>query len=134
MSMSNDELKAKLVGICGDECSSVTDEAVTFVGIAATGKKDSAERQECNFAFDVPTENLMLLAEMTKAPTFLAVAVRQMLTDARNKARQTLEGKGMPKYTAKVISALNMTSAFGDMAEEMVEALGYTMEQYDDAK
>lgn len=132
MLMQNDELLEKLQSICGDECDSVTDAIVTFSGIAATGKKGSVERKENTFAFEIPTENLMLLAE--NAPTFLAVAVRQMLTDARNKARQTLEGKGMPKYTAKVIGALSITQAFKGQAEELVEALGYTWEQYADAQ
>ena len=131
MPITNDELKAKLYKICGSECVSVDDENIGFAGIAATGKKNSPDRKECNFSFAIPTESLMLLAE--KAPDFLAVAVRQMITDSRNQARQTLEGKGMPKYTAKVIRSLNATSAFGGEAEEMVKALGFTMEQYNEA-
>ncbi len=132
MPMTNDELKAKLCEICGDECESVDDENVEFAGIAATGKKGSIERKECGFSFKIPTESLMLLAE--KTPDFLAVAVRQMITDARNQARQTLEGKGMPKYTMKVIRSLSMTLAFDGQVKEMVEALGFTMEQYNEAK
>ncbi len=130
--MTNDELKAKLCEICGDECESVDDENVEFAGIAATGKKGSLERKECGFSFKIPTESLMLLAE--KTPDFLAVAVRQMITDSRNQARQTLEGKGMPKYMVKVIRALDQSPRFQDQAEEMVKALGFTIEQYDEAQ